>query len=451
PAYVISVLHCNENTMASLRYPSSIPYIIGTEAAERFSYYGMRSILTTFLVMQFFNPAHDPALQAQAEAAANAKTHLFVSLAYFMPVIGALLADTLFGRYRVIFYISILYCIGHLCLALFDQNLDGFSVGLLLLAIGAGGIKANVSAFVGDQFEKHNAGLMAKAYGWFYFSINSGAVISMSLVPWLLKEYGAKVAFGTPGIFMLLATGIFFAGRKQYREKPPGGFHFNLASIWGTLKSISRVLIVFAFIPFFWALWDQNESEWVLQAAKLDLQLFPGLTLLPAQVQTANPFFVLTLIPVFTYVIYPFLEKLRLHPTPLRKIGTGLVLTAVSFIVIAKIQTQIDAGLSPSVWWQILAYFLLTVAEILVSITGLEYAYTHSPPNLKSLMTALWLLTVSIGNLMVSGINQSIVEHGYFAQFTGAEYYWLFCKTMFAVSLVFIGVAYFLKERPYHL
>jgi len=435
--------------MSNLRYPRSIPFIIGTEAAERFSYYGMRSILTTFLVLQFFNPGHDLALQVQAEAQANAKTHLFVSLAYFMPVIGALLADTFFGRYRVIFYLSILYCAGHLCLALFDQSFNGFSFGLLLLAIGAGGIKANVSAFVGDQFEPHNSGLMAKSYGWFYFSINAGAVISMSLVPWLLKEYGAKVAFGTPGVFMLLATLIFIAGKNRYREKPPAGFNLNPATLIENIKAMGPALIVFAFVPFFWALWDQNESEWVLQAAKLNLELMPGLTLLPAQVQSVNPFFVLTLIPVFTYFVYPAFAALGIQPTPLRKIGTGLLLSATSFIVIAWIQGQIDNGLAPSVWWQILAYFLLTVAEILVSITGLEYAYTHSPPNLKSIMTALWLLTVSIGNLMVSGINQSISNGGFFAQFTGASYYWLFCYSMIAVSVLFIIVAIFLKEKPY--
>lgn len=432
-----------------IRYPKSIPFIIATEAAERFSYYGMRSILTTYLVLQFFNPTHDPALQTTAEAAANAKTHLFVSLAYFMPVVGALLADAFFGRYRVILYISMLYCVGHLCLALFDTNLDGFSFGLLLLALGAGGIKANVSAFVGDQFETHTATLIHKAYGWFYFSINSGAVISITLVPWLLQHFGAKIAFGTPGIFMLLATIIFFAGRKQYREQKPSGIKLNSPHLFENLKATGRVLLVFAFVPFFWALWDQNESEWVLQATKLNLELLPGLTLLPAQVQSANPFFVLTLIPVFGYFVYPKLQSIGLNPTPLRKIGSGLVLSAISFIVIAWIQMQIDADLHPSVWWQLLAYFLLTIAEILVSITGLEYAYTHSPAKLKSLITSMWLLTVSIGNLMVSGINQSIANQGYFAQFTGAEYYWLFCKIMLVVSAAFIAVASFLKERPY--
>jgi len=431
------------------QYPKSIPYIIGTEAAERFSYYGMRSILATFLVMQFFNPSGDPAQQASAEAAANAKTHLFISLAYFMPIVGALLADTLFGRYRVILYISLLYCLGHLMLAVFDTHLTGFSIGLLLLAIGAGGIKANVSAFVGDQFADHQSSMMSKAYSWFYFSINAGAVVSMTLVPWLLHHYGSTIAFGVPGLFMLLATAIFFSGRHQYRMDAPAGFKQTWINVTTHFNSISRVLAVFAFIPFFWALWDQTQSEWVLQAAKLDLTLFPGLTLLPAQVQTVNPFFVLTLIPLFSYVIYPALASIGINPTPLRKIGAGLLLTAVSFVIIAWLQQQIDAGQTPSVWWQILAYLLITIAEVMVSITGLQYAYTHAPPSLKSLMNALWFLTVSIGNLLVSGINQSIVNQGYFAQFTGAAYYWLFVKMMLVISIAFMLFALLIKEKPF--
>lgn len=430
----------------TLRYPKGISYIIATEAAERFSYYGMRSILTVFLVSQFFNPGHDPALQATAEAAANERTHLFVSLAYFMPVIGALLADGLFGRYRVILALSLVYCLGHLCLALFDSNLDVFGFGLLLLAIGAGGIKANVSAFVGSQFEGQldrpgRPDLMAKAYGWFYFSINIGAVVSMATVPWLLERHGPHVAFGVPGLFMLMATILFWAGRKHYRHEPRPQLQFSRErwqQFCADLRVAARVLLVFAFIPAFWALWDQSQSEWVLQAGKLDLTLLPGVTLLPAQVQLSNPIFVLALIPVFTYRIYPFVRSLGLEPTPLRRIGTGLLVTALAFVVIAWLQGLVDAGLKPSVWWQILAYFILTVGEVMVYITGLEYAYTQAPARLKSLLTAAWLLTVSVGNLFVSLINGSIVDGGFFAQFTGASYYWLFVKIMLVVTLGFV-------------
>lgn len=431
----------DDRNAAAPRYPRSIPFIIATEAAERFSYYGMRSILTVFLVMQFFNPGHDAALQVTAEAAANAKTHLFVSLAYFMPVVGALLADVFFGRYRVILCVSMLYCVGHLLLAVFDTDLNGFSLGLLLLAVGAGGIKSNVTAFVGDQFAGENPPLLDKAYGWFYFSINAGAVVSIALVPWLLDRFGGRVAFAVPGLFMLAATLVFFSGRGRYRHQPPAGLRPDWPALRRNMAATARLVLLFAFVPVFWALWDQSQSEWVLQAGKLDLTLLPGVTLLPAQVQTANPAFVLSLIPVFTYLVYPALRRLGVTVSPLRRIGSGLVLTALSFVIIALLQERIDAGMHPSAWWQVLAYLVLTVGEILVNVTGLEYAYTQAPAGMKSIITSLWLLTVSVGNLAVSGINASIAAGGFFASYTGAAYFWLFVKVMLVTATCFTFVA----------
>ena len=167
------------------RYPKSVPFIIGNEAAERFSFYGMRSILATFLVAQFFNPTLNPAMQTVAQAQANEQTHFFVFLAYTMPFIGAILADWFFGKYKVILYVSIIYCVGHLFLALFDKDLTWFKYGLILIAMGAGGIKSCVSANVGDQFDKTNQSLLSKVYGWFYFSINAGSMLATIAIPWV--------------------------------------------------------------------------------------------------------------------------------------------------------------------------------------------------------------------------------------------------------------------------
>ena len=459
-------------------YPKSIPYIIGNEAAERFSFYGMRSILATFLVAQFFNPALNPALQTMAEAQANESTHFFVSLAYAMPVIGALMADWFFGKYKVILYVSIIYCIGHLFLALFDTNLEYFRYGLILIAVGAGGIKSCVSANVGDQFNKNNQHLMSKVYGWFYFSINTGSVISTILIPWVYANYGAKWAFGIPGILMAIATIIFFSGRKQYVRVPPSGINkdnFLFISFYALfnarkkqkgqslldvaklkypsekvegIKAVWRVMAVFAFVPIFWAMWDQNLSEWVLQATKLDRHIF-SYELLPEQIQTVNPIFLLLFIPIFTYGVYPMFEKMGIKTTPLRRIGAGLVLTALSFVIIALIQTSIDQGNHPSVWWQIFAYVILSAGEVLVSITGLEYAYTQSPKSMKSTMTAIWLLTIALGNVFVALINSSISKGGFFAQLEGANYYWFFVGLITAFIIIYLFVSPRLKERSY--
>jgi proton-dependent oligopeptide transporter, POT family len=431
------------------KYPSAIPYIIANEAAERFSFYGMRSILPIFLVAQFFNPSGNPALQAVAEAKSNEQTHLFVSLAYFTPMIGAIMADWFFGKYKVILYVSIIYCIGHLFLAKFDTDLIWFGYGLTLIALGAGGIKSCVSANMGDQFNKTNEHLMSKAFGWFYFAINSGSVISNIMIPYLYDKYGASVAFGVPGILMALATLIFWLGRKKYIIVPPSGIDFNFDKMKEGLVAAGRVLVVFMFIPLFWAMWDQNLSEWILQAGKLDLTLWEGQSILAGQVQVANPIFLVSFLPVFTYVVYPFFEKIGITPTPLRKIGTGLFLTGASFVIIAQIQEVIDAGGHPSVWRQIFAYLILAWGEILVWVTCLEYAYTNSPTYMKSTMGAIGLLTVSLGNYMVSLMNKSIAEKGYFAQYTGANYYWFFVKLMFIEAIIFVLVAKFIKEKRY--
>ena len=458
------------------RFPKAAAFILGNEAAERFSFYGMKAILTTFLAQTFFFVSNTADGLKAADAAANEKTHLFITGAYLCSVLGGFLADWFIGKYRTILWLSIVYCFGHLCLALFDTNVNGFMLGLILIALGSGGIKPCVSANVGDQFDEKNIDLIPKLYDIFYFSINFGALFSQLLIPYLKEHYGASVAFGIPGILMALATFVFWLGRNQYKKMPPVGIpkvtflgisfyafsklfqNRNGKTIWEAAqdkylpenientKAVWRVLVVFSFIPVFWALYDQNGSEWVLQAQKMDLT-FMGKTWLAEQVQSINAILILIFVPVFSIFLYPSLNSMGLKVTPLRKIGTGLVLTILTFTLIAWIQSQIDAGGKPNVAWQLLAYTILTAAEVMVSVTGLEYAYTEAPPSMKSTVMAFWLLTVSLGNYLVSYINSSIQNKGFFSQFTGASYYWFFCGILTATTLVYFVVAYFIKPK----
>jgi len=293
---------------------------------------------------------------------------------------------------------------------------------------------------------------------------------------------------------MGLATIIFFSGRKIYVRVPPSGINrdnFVFISFYALLnlskkqkgqswldvakekhnpervdgvKAVYRVMAVFFFALAFWAVWDQNLSEWVLQAAKMNRYIPLGIhqipffkhtlnlnfTILAGQVQTFNPIFLLIFIPVFNYWLYPYLDKKGLKTTPLRRLGTGLVLTALSFVIIALIQENIDHGGTPSIWWQVFAYVILSAAEVLVSITGLEYAYTHAPKSMKSTMTAIWLLVVSIGNLFTGVINSNISSGGFFSHYLiGANYYWFFIGivTLFTIAFMFISPR--LKERSY--
>jgi len=464
------------------RFPKAVPFIIGNEAAERFSYYGLRSILVTFLVAQFYSKMESSATAASARA--NEVTHLFVTLSYFMPLVGGILADWYFGKYRIILWISMVYCLGNVFTSSFTTSLPLFSTGLVLIAIGAGGIKSCVSANVGDQFDKSNQDLLSKVYGWFYFSINAGSMVSTVLIPTMYDKYGPRIAFGIPGILMALATIIFFSGRKMYVRVPPAGVNrnnlvfisfyalthlskkqkgqswldvakgpFDPEKVEG-MKAVYRVMSVFFFALAFWIVWDQNLSEWVLQAAKMNRTIGIGswsFTMLPGQVQTFNPVFLLIFIPLFNYWVYPFFDRIGIKTTPLRRLGTGLVLTGVSFAVVAFSQSLIDHGATPSIWWQILAYVILSAAEVLVSITGLEYAYTHSPKSMKSTMTAVWLMVVSMGNLITAAVQGNIADHGILEKpLTGAGFYWNFDVALIAVFVVaFLIVSPRLKEHNY--
>ena len=152
--------------------PGGIPYIVGNEAAERFSFYGMRAILVVFMTQYLVDSSG--ALDAISETEAKGWYHLFVSAVYLTPLLGALLSDGLLGKYRTIILLSLLYCAGHAALAL-DDTRWGLVAGLSMIALGAGGIKPCVSSHLGDQFGQSNQGLLSRAFAWFYFSINLGA------------------------------------------------------------------------------------------------------------------------------------------------------------------------------------------------------------------------------------------------------------------------------------
>ena len=388
--------------------PGGIPYIIGNEAAERFSFYGMKTILFVFMTEYLLNAHNKPGYLSETDA--NIWIHNFVAATYFFPILGAILADWLFGKYRTILSLSLVYCLGHFVMAFVDypamfptgEN-SVFAVepriimmiGLGLIAIGAGGIKSCVSAHVGDQFGTSNKHLIPQVFRWFYFSINLGSTISTILTPLLLKYYGPAWAFGVPGGLMFLATVVFWLGRNQFIHVPAGGTQFFKETFSKVgLRAIFNLVPLYCFVAMFWCLFDQTGSTWINQADDMDKTINLGffkLTLLKSQIQFLNPLLVLILIPVFSYVIYPWLSRF-FDVTPLRKIGIGLFLTVPSFVILAILQHRIDSGATPHIFWHFLAYFIITCAEIMVSITTLEFSYTQAPKKMKSLVMGLSLL-----------------------------------------------------------
>jgi POT family proton-dependent oligopeptide transporter len=194
------------------RYPPQVKYIVGNEACERFSFYGMSSILTAYMVSWLLYDARD----------AKAHYHAFMMATYLTPLLGGWIADRFLGRYRTILWISLLYVAGHATLVAWPTR-TGFFTGLGLIALGAGGIKPCVSAFVGDQFEPGRRALLERIYFWFYWIINLGSASARLLVPGLLRAGSPALAFAVPGLLMALSVAVLWLGRGSYRRLPPSG------------------------------------------------------------------------------------------------------------------------------------------------------------------------------------------------------------------------------------
>ena len=321
-----------------------------------------------------------------------------------------------------------------------------------------------MSANVGDQFGPTNQHLLPRIFTWFYFSINLGSALSTIVTPWLLEPYtrnakiasilpssllsllegiphGAAIAFGLPGVFMLLATVVFWSGRKKFSHVPPAGLSHYANEMLNkeNLKALGNLLMLVPFAAMFWALWQQNFSSWVVQAYSMDRTLF-GMEWLPAQIQTVNPVFVLVLLPLSSYVIYPAIERFW-KLSPLRKMGMGLFALILSFVIVALIQTRIDAGEKPHILWQILAFVPLTAGEVLVSVPHLEFSYTQAPKKMKSLVMCLYLGSIALGNTFTAAVNFFIQNKDGTSKLQGASYFWFFAALMLVTAIVYIPVA----------
>ncbi len=482
---------------AAGRMPRQISYIIGNEACERFSFYGMRNILVPFLISSVllgYLPAGP-----DRDGAAKDIFHTFVIGVYFFPLLGGWLADRYFGKYHTILWFSLIYCAGHACLAAFENNASGFYTGLFLIALGSGGIKPLVVSFCGDQFDQTNKSKAKLVFDAFYWIINFGSFFASLLAPLFLRHYGPAVAFGIPGILMFIATIVFWLGRKQYENVPPSrhdphaffevvktalrarrvgesrpGLLIALTGIvvavlmlvlwalsatvampwwpsdfgfvitaclslgvviamggWGAsmqlerargahpdaavdgVRAVLRILIVFALVTPFWSLFDQKASTWIIQGREMVIPhasaWWPSWLIQDAaQMQALNPLLVMLLIPFNNLVLYPALRRMGFEPTALRRMGWGIAISGVSWIVAGGLQLWIDGGDQVSIMWQSLPYLLLTFGEVLVSATALEFAYSQAPHAMKGVIMACWYLTSTFGSLWVLLTNAGV-------------------------------------------
>jgi proton-dependent oligopeptide transporter, POT family len=438
------------------RFPKAVKYIVGNEACERFSFYGMSTILVPYMQANL----------GWSHERSGAVYHYFVAAAYAATVVGGWISDRFWGRYKTILWLSYGYVLGHAILAGADLapslRVGCLYLGLSFIVAGQSGVKPNLSAFVGDQFKKDQLHLIDRVYSLFYIAINVGSAASQIATPWLLAGCGGLCAgtaiawgFGVPGILMALSLVIFLIGRKTYIRVPPAGrdpngFGAVLMSRLtkgaaaararhgeGALEgmaSVFRIAGVFAPIIAFWALYFQYGSSWFNQAEAMNLDVF-GWHMEPAQMEALNALLILVMVPLFSYAIYPALERMGVRVTMLRRIAAGLFIAVPAFLSAAMIQRWIEAGGHPHIAWQVIQYFIISVAETLVSVTALEFAYTQAPKSMKGAIMSFWFLTIGAGSFVTGVVTRAVS----FA--TQTNYFLFWAAFMLGGAILFAIVA----------
>ncbi|XP_071336856.1 solute carrier family 15 member 2 isoform X2 [Trachinotus anak] len=355
--------------LCGTNYPTSICFIVVNEFCERFSYYGMKAVLTLY----FLSYLHwDKDLS-------TAIYHAFSSLCYFTPILGALIADSWLGKFKTIIYLSIVYVIGHVIKSVgaiptvgnSDVHIALSMIGLILIAFGTGGIKPCVAAFGGDQFDEEHVSERQKFFSIFYMSINAGSLLSTVITPILRSDVQCfdadcyALAFGVPAALMVVALVVFIVGSGLYKKNPPQGnillevcncIGFAIKNRWRRskydcqrnhwldwaeekyskrliqeIKMVLRVLVLYIPLPMFWALFDQQGSRWTLQATRMNMAFGDSFSIKPDQMQMLNALLILVFVPIFDLMIYPLFGFCRINVTPLRKMAIGMIFAALAF------------------------------------------------------------------------------------------------------------------------
>ena len=466
----------NSLLKSMFNHPIGFWFIFWGEFAERCSYYGMRAILVSYMMDKLY----------MSPKSAGTYYSMFVAGCYLLPLVGGFVADNFLGKYKTIVFFSLPYILGHVVLGV-ENNLCLF-IALAMLAMGSGVIKPNISTLMGLTYDQKRPGddeLRTTAFSLFYVAINIGAALSQIAIPWVRTNYSYRMAFLFPAILMAVAFVIFAAGKRYYATEfiskaaaPPE----ERALQW---QILGRIGGLFLLVAFFWAIFDQSSSTWIIFGRFYQDTLLLGWHVDVEQVQATNPILIVVLTPLFA-ALWAILRNYGMPVKATDKLVAGFLLTSLCMGIMAfpgfkagpietlavplgavesqqaaedKLEKELprvyagmigalanpmpgavvaaaEAGVpmqttklfvcpenQMTIWWQVLAFFIITIAEILISITGLELAFVAAPKSMKGFVTSLWLLTVFIANFFQPrrspSFTRSMNPGKYFAMLSG--------------------------------
>lgn len=453
------------------RLPIATWLVALVELCERFTYYGLSGPFQNYMQIPRHG-ANQVGGLGLGQSSATALSYFFQFWCYVTPIPGAIVSDLWWGKYKTIFVSAIVYVVGNLILFVTSlpfsldngssAGMGGLVTAMVIIGMGAGGIKSNVSPMIAEQYTITKPYVKTKKNGTrvivdpnitiqtvfmiFYMCINFG---SLSNIATTELEYNVDfwAAYLLPFCFFFVGIVALVIGKNFYIKKPPMGsvipdafkicwiairnkFDLEAAKptvrrergqqepMWSDLfvDEVRRALIgckVFIIYPIFWLDYGQMLNNFVSQAGQMNTHGLPNDIM-----QSVNSIAIVVFIPIVNKLVYPFLRKIGLPMRPVTRIFVGFMCSSLGMAYAAIIQHLIyssgpcyelvlsdecPAGAVPNdihVAIQTPAYVFTSFAEIFASITGLEYAYTKAPANMKSFIMSLFLVTNAFGSAL---------------------------------------------------
>lgn len=423
--------------------PRGLATLFLTEMWERFSYYGMRAILVLFMAGMIAKGG-----LGLDDRTANAIYGLYISATYLLAPLGGWIADRLIGQQRAVFWGGVLIMLGNGSLAAGDTRL--FFLGLLVIVLGVGLLKPNISAIVAQLYPEGGSRRDA-GFSIFYMGINLGAFLGSILVPIVAEEFGWSAGFALPALGMAFGL-VQFQATKHYLGAsgvvplgkpatwwPVMGFllivgvvallaltgnlalnpvAISVAANWTMIalaagyfaylyffaglegderKRVIAMIALFAACAMFWAGFEQTGASLNLFADRHTDRMIFGWEMPAGVLQAVNPMFIIIFAPVFA-AIWVTLGRRNLDPSAPAKFALGLILMGVGFLVMFLAARYVVMGEQVLPTWLMLTYLLHTFGELCLSPVGLSSMTKLAPARFVGQVMGLWFLATAIGN-----------------------------------------------------
>jgi len=428
-----------------LGHPKGLFVLFFSEMWERFCYYGMRGLLVLFITKALM----------EGDAKAFAIYGAFTGLVYMAPVLGGLIADKILGYKMAVIFGGVMMAIGEFMIL--GNSLEWLYIGMAVVIVGNGYFKANISSIVGKLYDDQD---VRKDSGFtiFYIGINLGALLATLVAVWVGEKYGFKYGFGLAGLGMIAGVFIFLGGSKWYEfvAMPPDredlykkvfgplnklhvtillslllipflyfliqynqyvGYLLAIVAIYIIQKLLRAgiaggkvlthrmiIFIIFMFLNIiFWALFEQAGTSLTLFADRnVDRNLLGFWDMTAGQTQFFNPFFIMTMGSLFSW-LWVALEKKGLNPSIPAKFGLGILLVGVGFYM-----TALGKGASVDymvpIWTLIALYFFHTVGELFLSPIGLSMVTKLAPSDMTGTLMGAWFLSFAGANYVAASV-----------------------------------------------